>query len=55
MHLAVPIDGDHPHDGPTVVVACKQERSRPDVGGLASPGERGPAKAIIVFGVEVCY
>jgi hypothetical protein len=54
VHLAVHIDGDYPHDGSTVAVTGKQERSLPDVGGLASTVERGPAKAVIVFGVEVC-
>lgn len=55
MHLAVGIYLDHSDNGPTAAVVREQERTRPDMSGLAGIRQPGPAQPAIVLSVEVGY
>src|SRR5215207_4053769 len=53
VDLAVVVDGHHPHDRLSLVVAGTQHRSRTDSIRHHRVGERRPSEAVVVLGVEV--
>lgn len=54
MDLTVIVHGDDPDDRHRRFVASEQHCSDPNSGDISSVGQRRPAEAVVVLGVEIC-